>query len=55
MAVVNIINDPFAKLCVPDISKNMNVKVFNLISDGMTINADVNPKNWLTKEYVIKD
>ena len=26
------INDPHAKLCVPDVSKNMNVKVFNLIS-----------------------
>ena len=26
------INDPYAKLCVPDISKNINVKVFNLIS-----------------------
>ena len=25
-------NDPFAKLCVPDIIKNMNVKVFNLMS-----------------------
>ena len=22
-------NDPYAKLCVPDVSKNMNVKVFN--------------------------
>ena len=28
----NNINDPYAKLCVPDVSKNMNVKVFNLIS-----------------------
>ena len=26
------INDPYANLCVPDVSKNMNVKVFNLIS-----------------------
>ena len=26
------INDPYAKLCVPDIIKNMNVKVFNLMS-----------------------
>ena len=26
------INDPYAKLCVPDIIKNINVKVFNLIS-----------------------
>ena len=28
----NNINDPYAKLCVPDIVKNMNVKVFNLVS-----------------------
>ena len=26
------INDPSAKLCVPDIIKNINVKVFNLMS-----------------------
>ena len=26
------INDPYAKLCVPDITKNINVKVFNLMS-----------------------
>ena len=28
----NNINDPYAKLCVPDVVKNLNVKVFNLIS-----------------------
>ena len=28
----NTINDPFAKLCVPDIAKNINVKVFNLMA-----------------------
>ena len=28
----NGINDPYAKLCVPDIIKNINVKVFNLMS-----------------------
>ena len=28
----NNINDPYAKLCVPDIIKNINVKVFNLMS-----------------------
>ena len=28
----NNINDPYAKMCVPDIIKNLNVKVFNLIS-----------------------
>ena len=28
----NNINYPYAKICVPDIVKNLNVKVFNLIS-----------------------
>ena len=28
----NNINDPYAKICVPDVIKNLNVKVFNLIS-----------------------
>ena len=28
----NNINDPYAKLCVPDVTKNMNIKVFNLMS-----------------------
>ena len=28
----NNINDPFAKMCVPDVVKNLNVKVFNLMS-----------------------
>ena len=28
----NTINDPYTKLCAPDIIKNINVKVFNLIS-----------------------
>ena len=27
----NNINDPYAKLCVLDVVKNMNIKVFNLI------------------------
>ena len=26
------INDPYAKMCVPDAIKNLNVKVFNLMS-----------------------
>ena len=26
------INNPYAKLCVPDVVKNVNVKFFNLIS-----------------------
>ena len=28
----NSINDPYAKICVPDIVKKLNVKVFNLMS-----------------------
>ena len=28
----NNINYPYAKICVPDIVKNLNVKVFNLMS-----------------------
>ena len=28
----NNINDPYAKICVPNIIKKLNVKVFNLIS-----------------------
>ena len=28
----NNINDPYAKLCIPDIIKKINVKVFNLMS-----------------------
>ena len=28
----NTINDPYAKICVPDEIKNTNIKVFNLMS-----------------------
>ena len=28
----NNINDPYAKFCVPDVVKNINVKVFNIMS-----------------------
>ena len=28
----NKINDPYANTCVPDVIKNINVKVFNLMS-----------------------
>ena len=28
----NNINDPYAKMSVPDVVKNLNVKVFNLMS-----------------------
>ena len=30
--ICNNINDPYAKLCVPDVVKNLNIKVFNLMS-----------------------
>ena len=44
----NNINDPYAELCVPDVVKNMNVKVFqrwNVVNVGIKINVDVNAKN----------
>ena len=28
----NNINDPYAKICVPDVAKDLNFKVFNLMS-----------------------
>ena len=28
----NNINDPYAKMCVPDVVKDINVRVFNLMS-----------------------
>ena len=28
----NNINDPYTKICVPDVTKDFNVKVFNLMS-----------------------
>ena len=31
----NNINDPYAKMCVPDTVKNLNVKVFNLCQEPM--------------------
>ena len=30
--ICNNINDPYAKLCVPDVVKNLNIKAFNLMS-----------------------
>ena len=30
--ICNIINDPYVKICAPDNIKNVNVKVFNLMS-----------------------
>ena len=32
MVNCNNINNPYARICVPDIVKNFNVKVFNLMS-----------------------
>ena len=32
MAVSYNINDPYAKLCIPDVVNNINVKVFNIMS-----------------------
>ena len=34
----NSINDPYAKICVPDIVKNLNAKVFNLMQEVMKLN-----------------
>ena len=31
-ASCNNINNPYAKLCVPDVAKNLNIKVFNVMS-----------------------
>ena len=28
----NNVNDPYAKMCAPSVVKNLNVKVFNLMS-----------------------
>ena len=37
----NNINDPYAKLCVPDVVKNINVKVFTLMSwNNQTIHTE---------------
>ena len=38
----NDINDPFAKLCVPNVTKNVNIKLYNLL-------AQVNETNYGTK------
>ena len=37
----NNINNPYAKLCVPDIIKNINLKVFKLMSRIILVNAYV--------------
>ena len=38
----NNINDPYAKICVPDVVKDLNVKVFNLMSRT----NETKHKNW---------
>ena len=45
------INDPYAKLCVPDIIRNINIKVFNLISRICNTRQVWNKDKWC----VIKD
>ena len=32
--ICNNINDPYAELCVADVAKNINLKIFNLISEN---------------------
>ena len=40
--ICNNINSPHAKLCVPDVVKNLNIKVFNLMSGtNETINIQL--------------
>ena len=46
----NNINNPYAKICVPDTLEDLNVrdqiKLFVIVNkDGMKINVDVNVKN----------
>ena len=39
----NNINDPYARICVPDIVKNLNVNVFNL----MTLTNETRNMAWI--------
>ena len=48
----NSINDPYAKICVPDDVKDLNVKVFNLVSKT---NETRHITMGLIKVYAIKD
>ena len=41
----NNINDPHAKLCVPDVAKNQKQVFVTINKGGMKINAGVNAKN----------
>ena len=40
--ICNNINDPYARICVPDTAKDLNVKVFNL----MTLNNETRHMKW---------
>ena len=40
----NNINDPYARICTPDVVKNLKLFVIN--NTGMMINVDVNVKIW---------
>ena len=59
----NNINSPYAKICVPDVIKDLNVEVFNLMSrtnETRFIEWNETCKckcidNLLIKQYVIKD
>ena len=57
----NNINDPYAKMCVPDVIKNINVKVFNLMSrtnetryikwlETCTCKCRLDPAHWNNKQ-----
>ena len=37
----NNINDMYAKICVPDVAKNLNVKVFNLMRTNIQANQEL--------------
>ena len=37
----NNINDTYAKICVPDVAKNLNVKVFNLMRTNIQANQEL--------------
>ena len=37
----NNINDTYAKICVPDVAKNLNVKVFNLKRTNIQANQEL--------------
>ena len=51
----NNINYPHAKICVPDVIKNLNVKVFNLMArnknlvNAILLNERINGRNKINK------